>query len=288
MPVLALIMILTGAGGLAANGAGGQDGKPPPAPMVAVPPAPSPPAPPGFRPGTGLPLRTHASLNTYFSADDYPATSLRAWQEGTTSFRLLVAANGRVAACQITLSSGFQALDMATCRILRSRARYQPARDAAGNPVEGTDSGRVTWRLPGPVPDRAGIPGPYIPAALETADAGTPGPDDYPAGTLMPPGDAISFVRAAVGHEGQVLGCDIVTSSGSAALDAAACRLFSVRAHFTPARNMTGQPVCDIHWATISWRSVTPPRAPSPAGSSGAAAVMPRPLEQQFSPALCF
>jgi hypothetical protein len=49
---------------------------------------------------------------------------------------------------------------MATCRILRGRARYAPARDAAGNPTTGSDSGHVRWRLPAETEAPAGLPGP--------------------------------------------------------------------------------------------------------------------------------
>jgi protein TonB len=94
------------------------------------------------------PQRARANLNSYFSADDYPAAALRGEDQGTTSFRLTIGPNGRVTDCAVTGSSGSSALDQATCRILRSRARYTPARDGSGNPSSGTDSGRVTWRLP--------------------------------------------------------------------------------------------------------------------------------------------
>jgi periplasmic protein TonB len=47
-----------------------------------------------------------------------------------------------------TASSGSVWLDLATCRILRSRAHYRPALDAAGNAVSGTDSGSIVWRVP--------------------------------------------------------------------------------------------------------------------------------------------
>jgi protein TonB len=118
----------------------------PPVPQ-ALPPAPTPPAPPP-PPRTVPPQRARANLNSYFSADDYPAAALRGNDQGTTGFRLTIGPNGRVADCAVTSSSGSAALDQATCRILRSRARYTPARDSSGNPTSGTDSGRVTWRLP--------------------------------------------------------------------------------------------------------------------------------------------
>jgi len=122
----------------------------PPAPyvppvVIAAPPAPAPAPPP---PRIVPPQRARANLNSYFSADDYPAAALRGNDQGTTGFSLTIGTNGRVEACTVTSSSGSAALDQATCRILRSRARYTPARDQSGNPTTGRDSGRVTWRLP--------------------------------------------------------------------------------------------------------------------------------------------
>jgi protein TonB len=117
---------------------------PEPAPTRPNPPPPPPPPPPPV----SRPQRARANLNSYFSTDDYPAAALRGNDQGTTGFSLTIGPNGRVTACNVTASSGSSALDQATCRILRSRARYTPARGPDGNPTSGTDAGRVTWRLP--------------------------------------------------------------------------------------------------------------------------------------------
>ena len=117
-----------------------------PVPIVVPPAPPAPPAPPP--PRVVPPQRARANLNSYFSTDDYPAGALRNNEQGTTGFSLTIGPSGRVEACTITSSSGSSALDQATCRILRSRARYTPARDESGNAATGRDSGRVTWRLP--------------------------------------------------------------------------------------------------------------------------------------------
>jgi protein TonB len=118
----------------------------PPQPLPA-PPAMTPPPPPP-PPRVVPPQRARANLGSYFSTDDYPAAALRAEAEGTTRFTLSIGPDGRVSACSVTGGSGNAALDAATCRILRSRARYTPARDQSGNPTSGTDRGSVTWRLP--------------------------------------------------------------------------------------------------------------------------------------------
>lgn len=119
-----------------------------PYPIIA-PPSP----PPGYRPAPARrvavpPQRARANLQSYFSEDDYPASALRARVEGVTLVRLVVGPTGRVQDCSVIASSGNIALDQATCRILRSRARYRPAFDSAGAPVVGADRGRIVWRLP--------------------------------------------------------------------------------------------------------------------------------------------
>lgn len=122
---------------------------PPPVPAPYVPPAPpAPPAPPP-PPVTVEPARARANLATYVSNDDYPASALRNEESGTTGFRLTVGPNGRVTNCVVTSSSGSSALDSATCRIMRSRARFTPARDNRGNPTTDTVSSRITWRIQG-------------------------------------------------------------------------------------------------------------------------------------------
>ena len=51
--------------------------------------------------------------------------------------------------CSVTSSSGSSALDQATCRILRSRARFTPARDSSGNPTTGSDTRQRHLASPG-------------------------------------------------------------------------------------------------------------------------------------------
>ena len=88
-------------------------------------------------------------LARYFSNRlDYPAAALRDRVEGRVGFALAVTAQGRVNGCRITASSGSSALDSTTCRILYSRARYTPARDARGVAVPDADVGEIVWTLP--------------------------------------------------------------------------------------------------------------------------------------------
>jgi TonB family protein len=115
------------------------------------PPVAAPPPPP--RPSGSLrPSRTPVPLPSLFSSADYPAAAIRAGETGLVVFRLDVGEDGRVAACTVTASSGSASLDSTTCRLVKMRARFDPARDAEGRPVPDSFVGRVLWRLPEPPP----------------------------------------------------------------------------------------------------------------------------------------
>lgn len=90
-----------------------------------------------------------APLERLISADDYPAAARAAGASGTTRVELIVAPTGRVAACRILVSSGTALLDAATCRLLASRARFTPASDTNGNPMESRFEGEIAWRPQG-------------------------------------------------------------------------------------------------------------------------------------------
>jgi TonB family protein len=86
--------------------------------------------------------------SSWVSLDDYPENAFRERREGTVGFKLLIGRNGRVENCAVTQSSGHTDLDIATCRGITRRARFQPAFDANGSPVEGSYDSRVSWKVP--------------------------------------------------------------------------------------------------------------------------------------------
>jgi TonB family protein len=101
--------------------------------------------------GASAPGGTRArvsALGNYLTQDDYPAAALRNDEQGRVVFTLDIDPTGRVAACAITATSGSAALDMTTCRIMRSRARYTPARNPRGVAVADRDLAAVRWVLP--------------------------------------------------------------------------------------------------------------------------------------------
>lgn len=116
----------------------------PPAPPAPPPPPPPPPAPP--RVSQAAKARTN--LASYIQDSDYPDAAIRNEEQGTTGFSLQVGPDGRVTNCTVTSSSGSSSLDSTTCRVMRARARFTPAKDQNGNPISDSTSGRIRWVLP--------------------------------------------------------------------------------------------------------------------------------------------
>jgi TonB family protein len=119
---------------------------PPVQPPPVIRPVPGPPAPPP-PPRKLSRARPLAEISSLIRERDYPPAAMRANVQGTVGYRLAVDPNGRVTACTVTRPSGSAALDSATCRILQSRARFEPARDALGRPTSDSFAGRIAWRI---------------------------------------------------------------------------------------------------------------------------------------------
>ena len=94
------------------------------------------------------PARAKANLASYVSDEDYPSNAVRNEEQGTTRFRLAVGPDGRVKDCTVTSSSGSSALDATTCKLMKQRARFTPARDSAGQSTSDTVASAIRWVLP--------------------------------------------------------------------------------------------------------------------------------------------
>jgi protein TonB len=53
-----------------------------------------------------------------------------------------------VSECSVTRSSGSTALASATCRLMKSRARFTPARGSDGKPTTYSVASAIRWVLP--------------------------------------------------------------------------------------------------------------------------------------------
>jgi protein TonB len=105
-----------------------------------------PPATPEVK--TVKPARARANLASYVSDEDYPSNAVRNEEQGTTRFRLSVGPDGRVTECTVTGSSGSSALDATTCKLMKQRAKFTPARDNHGGTTSDTVASAIRWVLP--------------------------------------------------------------------------------------------------------------------------------------------
>ena len=95
---------------------------------------------------SGPPVRTRR-IRGHFTNEDYPRAAEGAGIQGTVVARLIVGTKGRVTACRIRLSSGSEALDEATCRIILKRFRFAPALDASGAATTDIVEWEQAWSL---------------------------------------------------------------------------------------------------------------------------------------------
>lgn len=76
---------------------------------------------------------------------------------------------------------------------------------------------------------------------------------DYPSEALRANEEGTVTFRLAVDAEGRATDCTILTSSRSATLDSATCRLMVRRSRFEPARGEDGKPVASSFVSRIRW-----------------------------------
>jgi TonB family protein len=86
----------------------------------------------------------------------YPATARALRQGGEVTISVDVSDIGRVRACAVTKSSGFEALDVQSCAIAKSWNNYTPVYDKSGKPIGGKAKHRFFWIAP-KVYDRHGM-----------------------------------------------------------------------------------------------------------------------------------
>lgn len=85
---------------------------------------------------------------------EYPPAAIRREEQGRVLVRLRVLASGAVAGLQLLSSSGHASLDEAAMNYL-STARFVPARDASGSPVDSLVAVPIDFVLEDQVPPRA-------------------------------------------------------------------------------------------------------------------------------------
>lgn len=123
---------------------------------------------------TPAPVGTSASpiveRNALVIRKFYPVSSLRRGEEGQVAFRMILNRDGRMNACQVTKSSGYAALDKATCDMILAGATGQVMRNDEGRRVSYQRDGVIDWTLPEGIA-RPSVRPPFNVASASTGEA---------------------------------------------------------------------------------------------------------------------
>ncbi len=123
---------------------------PPPAPPVLRVPPPAPPAPPPPPPAPSKARGASPKGQSGWARriqDNYPRRAEREGIEGNVGVVVTIGTDGRVASCRVSSSSGSSDLDSAACDGMTRYARFNPALDTAGNPIQDSYSTQIVYRL---------------------------------------------------------------------------------------------------------------------------------------------
>jgi protein TonB len=105
----------------------------------------TPPLPVKFEPA-----RAKGDVRSLITPNDYPEAARRREETGAVRVKLEIGASGSVTGCSVIASSGSALLDLTTCKVLKSRARFAPARDSSGQAVNDSYvTPRIVWTIEG-------------------------------------------------------------------------------------------------------------------------------------------
>ena len=112
--------------------------------------------------GGGRAIRALQIAGSIRDSDD--PRSLTEARTARVGLRFVVAPTGRVSECTVTRSSGHRGLDETTCRLIRQRFRYRPARNVYGEAIPDVIVGAHDWEVapePPPIDVEPTIPDDY-------------------------------------------------------------------------------------------------------------------------------
>ena len=93
-------------------------------------------------------------LSGTITRKDIPRSVWRAGNRGNVVAHFTVGVDGRASECTVRQSSGHPLLDVATCRLIEQRFRFEPARDARGRAVARPYGWLQEWWQDGRGPQR--------------------------------------------------------------------------------------------------------------------------------------
>lgn len=170
---------------------------------------------------------------------DYPSTALRNEEQGTVTMHIEIGEDGSVRKCEVTQPSGSAALDEAACRGMEEHARYEPARNHAGEPIADSTIQSVRYLLP-----QGGTPKHFKSVLpIDENEWRAVVFDETFAEAIEKSETKRSLFVLTVDEEGVPTGCGMFWPSGDAELDRKACAGLLENARFMPAELSDGEKV---------------------------------------------
>lgn len=99
---------------------------------------------PGSGAGSGAPMAP-ARLIRNLSRSDYRRLTAGRSSAGSAAVAIRVDSGGRIDSCRVIHSSGDSVIDAGLCPLIASRLLFQPARNAAGQPIPYFTNYLATW-----------------------------------------------------------------------------------------------------------------------------------------------
>jgi TonB family protein len=143
--------------------------------------------------------------------------------------KLSVTETGQVTDCTITRPSGVNGFDAVVCFLLETNARYEPAKDAAGQPVASQDQVSFTIK---PLPP------------LQVS---------YPAEPFVNDQEGTTVLTLQMKSDGTVEKCTVKKSSRSKALDDASCDIADFD-RWLPPKDSSGKYTAFTTERTFVWK----------------------------------
>lgn len=221
-----------------------------------------------FATGAGWPVRAGEAVDAEVAFDRKAA--IRGTSVGIEQQRN----RGFVAAADANLLDGFAAAKALTVRAGTAARRDMPLTGSAAGLAQGRRCVAALREQRGTVASPAAVqrvantnpaPRPVFnapPVKLALASRAVPraslaswfGDVDYPSAALRQRQEGTTNVRLAIDRSGAVAGCDVVGTSGSAALDEETCKILKRRARYRPALDAGRRPVDSVEQQTVRWK----------------------------------
>jgi hypothetical protein len=179
------------------------------------------------------------NLQRWATADDVPIRMIPEGPNFTVGFRIVVDPSGKAQQCRIDFSSGINALDSYTCKLVMRRARFRAATDIAGVQTYGVYQSYLAW---------------WIGESDSPPSAPFAGDLDLVVNSL--PADATSItarVVFVVDSRGQTSSCAAETQEPMPAPELVdiACNQVAQQLKIVPVKNASGVPVLSVQDAEI-------------------------------------